>query len=158
MVSDLFPRALAFVLDMEGGFSNDPADHGGPTSFGVTQVNYDAYRGTLKLPAQPVAQISRDEAAAIYRTNYWEPHGCGEMSWALGLTIFDTFVQHQYGVASDMLRDVVWADEPEQMQAFALICLRRNLYRRIVQKDPTQSKFSRGWLNRLGKLRQATQG
>jgi hypothetical protein len=36
---------------------------------------------------------------------------------------------------------------------FALLVLRDNLYRRIVGRDPTQDKFLKGWMNRLGRLR-----
>ena len=155
MPEDLFPRALAMIFDLEGGYSNDPTDHGGPTNFGITQATYDSYRATLKSPTQPVAQITRDEATAIYRTDFWEPNGCGEMTWPLALVVFDTFIQHRYNVATLLLHDVRWADEPEPMLAFALLCLRRNFYRRTIIADTTQSRYLAGWLNRLEKLRQA---
>lgn len=154
MPEDLFPRALAVIFGLEGGYSSDPTDHGGPTNFGITQATYDSYRATLKIPTQPVAQITRDEATAIYRTDFWDANGCGEMTWSLALVVFDTYIQHRSGPARLMVHDVQWADEPEVMLAFALLCLRRNFYRRIIIADVTQSKYLAGWLNRLEKLRQ----
>jgi hypothetical protein len=39
-----FDDALAFVLDWEGGYSNNPNDHGGSTYKGITQSEYSSYR------------------------------------------------------------------------------------------------------------------
>ena len=159
MVSDSFTRALAFVLNVEGGYNKaDPADRGGPTNLGVTQAVYDNYRATMRLPTQPVTMITRDEAAAIYRNGYWDPLGCGEMTWPLAVVVFDAAVNHGPGRAQRFLRDVAWADVPETVQSFALLCLRRAFYRRLTEQDATQAKFLTGWLNRLEKLRVEAQG
>ena len=37
-------RALASVFENEGGYSNKPADPGGPTNFGITQRTLAAWR------------------------------------------------------------------------------------------------------------------
>jgi lysozyme family protein len=39
-----FGRALAFVLKVEGGYTNDPEDRGGATNKGILQRVYDIYR------------------------------------------------------------------------------------------------------------------
>jgi len=149
-----FDRALAFVLGVEGGYNKaDPVDRGGPTNFGIRQVTYDFYRATMRLPTQPVTEITREEAAAIYRTNYWEPLGCDDRPAPLDLIVFDTAVNHGPGRARDFLRDCEWADQPPGIIGFALLCLRRNFYRRLAENDTSQAKFLRGWLNRLDALR-----
>jgi len=42
--SACFECALKFLWPHEGGYSNDPDDHGGATNFGVTHKDYDQYR------------------------------------------------------------------------------------------------------------------
>ena len=51
--------ALAFVLRWEGGFVDDPHDHGGRTMKGVTQNVYNAWRASQGQPAADVKGISR---------------------------------------------------------------------------------------------------
>ena len=54
------------LIEREGGYVNHPADRGGPTRFGITEAVARAhgYAGAM-------AQLPRDEAAAIYRRLYW---------------------------------------------------------------------------------------
>lgn len=152
-----FDRALAFVFGVEGGYSNDPDDHGGPTRFGVTQATYDGYRAAVKLPTQEVSEITRDEATAIYRTNFWDVLGCEKLPWPLAVVVFDAAVNHGPGNAKRFLNDATWAAEPVTVQAYAVLCLRRSFYRDIISKRPDQSKWLAGWLNRLESLRKVAE-
>ena len=54
------------LIEREGGYADHPADKGGPTRFGITAAVARAhgYGG-------PMAELPRDEAAAIYRRLYW---------------------------------------------------------------------------------------
>jgi lysozyme family protein len=54
------------LIEREGGYSNHPADKGGPTCFGITEAVARAhgFAGAMK-------NLPRDEAAAIYRRLYW---------------------------------------------------------------------------------------
>ena len=54
------------LIDREGGYSNHPADRGGPTRFGITEAVARAhgYRGAMR-------DLPRVEAEAIYRRLYW---------------------------------------------------------------------------------------
>lgn len=54
------------LIEREGGYVNHPADKGGPTCFGITEAVARAhgYAGAM-------AELPRDEAAAIYRRLYW---------------------------------------------------------------------------------------
>ena len=42
MSKENFEKAMKFVFEMEGGYSNRKDDRGGKTNMGVTQKNYDA--------------------------------------------------------------------------------------------------------------------
>src|SRR5262245_23607764 len=54
------------LIEREGGYASHPADRGGPTRFGITEVVAHAhgYAGAM-------AELPREEAAAIYRRLYW---------------------------------------------------------------------------------------
>ena len=54
------------LIEREGGYACHPADRGGPTRFGITEAVARAhgYGGAM-------AELPRDEAAAIYRRLYW---------------------------------------------------------------------------------------
>lgn len=41
---EYFEKMLKFILQREGGYSNDPTDLGGETNKGITHGTYDAYR------------------------------------------------------------------------------------------------------------------
>ena len=54
------------LIEREGGYARRPADRGGATRFGITEAIARAhgFGGAL-------AELPRDEAAAIYRRLYW---------------------------------------------------------------------------------------
>jgi lysozyme family protein len=61
---------LAALVGREGGYTNNPADRGGPTNWGVTEQVARAfgYRGDMRLMPRQVAE-------AIYKQRYWlQPH------------------------------------------------------------------------------------
>jgi lysozyme family protein len=41
-----FDNALRIVLQLEGGYSNDPFDRGGATNYGIVQATYNDYNKT----------------------------------------------------------------------------------------------------------------
>jgi lysozyme family protein len=67
-----FAQSLAWVLQSEGGFVNDPNDPGGATNKGVTQNVYDAYRSAHGLMRQSVLYITTAEVSNIYKAQYWD--------------------------------------------------------------------------------------
>jgi lysozyme family protein len=82
--------ALAFVLRWEGGFVDDPADHGGRTMKGVTQNVYNAWRASQGKPPGDVKNIADDEVAAIYQNDYWRKALCNVLQSNIDLVQFDT--------------------------------------------------------------------
>ncbi len=71
MARENFERALALVLKHEGGYVDHPADPGGATNRGVTRATLAAWRGRPVSKAE-VRALTRLEASAIYRKNYWD--------------------------------------------------------------------------------------
>ncbi len=71
------------ILRKEGSaYTNNPADSGGPTKFGITQKTLSAYRGRSVTPAD-VAALSEKEAREIYEKLYWHGPNFSKISSAL---------------------------------------------------------------------------
>jgi lysozyme family protein len=173
-VPPAFSRALATVLEHEGGFVDHPADPGGATNKGVTQKTYDGFRKRKGIPKRSVKEISEDELKEIYFNGYWVPARCSDMpNEALSLLMFDAAVNHGPKQAMKMLQqasavpdaecDGKWgpATRARVLAAAANAaghideCLlrRERFYRRIVELNPKLGAFLRGWMNRIASLR-----
>ncbi|HEV2387347.1 MAG TPA: glycosyl hydrolase 108 family protein [Candidatus Acidoferrales bacterium] len=64
-----FDTAIAVVLVHEGGFSDDPADPGGATNFGISLRFLERVRpGTT---AADIRNLTVDDAKSLYRTYFW---------------------------------------------------------------------------------------
>lgn len=165
-VTPLFERALAHVLAMEGGFSDDPYDPGGPTNKGITLATYAAWKGeapsaatTPRLVAA-LKTITDAEVNQIYLKRYWRTAGCGELPPALAVMQFDTGVNHGPGTAIRVLQDVVGADidgeiGPQTMAAIAAMPMRKLLEAYAAERRARYRamahfwRFGRGWLTRV---------
>lgn len=78
------------VIAREGGYSDHPADRGGPTRWGITQAVARAhgFAGDMRV-------FPRDEASAIYRHLYWHKPRLAALAKrtpALAAELFDTGV------------------------------------------------------------------
>ena len=98
-----FETALAHVLKYEGGYSDHPSDPGGATNRGITKAVLEAYRGHSVSKAD-VRALSRGEAAAIYRSRYWDAAKCDRLPDGLDLAVFDCAVNQGIGRASRFLQ------------------------------------------------------
>jgi lysozyme family protein len=83
-----FDRCLPVILREEGGNDDDPHDHGGRTSRGILQREYNAYRQRLGKPLGDVWNASAAEIRDIYLTQYWRPW-CDKLPLGLDLAYFD---------------------------------------------------------------------
>lgn len=162
-----FDECLTFVLKREGGFSNHPADKGGATNRGITQKVYDDYRETNQ---RSVRYIGEREVRDIYQANYWMPAKCGVLPVPVDLVVFDSAVhlgvsrsarllQQAVGVVADGNIGPITIDAVKEMKPVELaedmIDLRRAFYNRIVDNNPSQKVFLKGWGNRLDALEKA---
>jgi lysozyme family protein len=166
----LFQKALQFVLRWEGGFVDDPDDHGGRTNKGITQKVYDAYRAKKGLPAQDVKNISDGETSDIYFEEYWLAARCNHIDPELGMALFDSAVNmgdkhalllmqeatgcHSADGVYGPQTQAAW-DSCSVPDAAAQFCTLREKFYRDLATRPGQGKFLNGWLNRLNALRVA---
>ena len=90
------------LIAREGGYSNHPADRGGPTRWGVTekQARAHGYAGDMRC-------FPREEAEAIYRRLYWlKPRldRVAEHAPSIAAELFDTGVNMGPAVAAGFLQ------------------------------------------------------
>jgi lysozyme family protein len=90
------------VIGREGGYSDHPADKGGPTKWGVTEVvaRTAGYRGAMR-------DLPRDFAVALYRRTYWQRPGFDRVlpvAPKIAAELFDTGVNMGPAVALGFLQ------------------------------------------------------
>ena len=77
MTDAIFQAALSYTLRFEGGFVDDPVDHGGATKYGITvgTLRQEGKGGDLNMDglvdARDVSLLTKERAEAIYRQRYW---------------------------------------------------------------------------------------
>jgi uncharacterized protein (TIGR02594 family) len=170
--NNIFDIALAHVFDMEGGYTDDPHDPGGPTNLGITLATYASWRRIAVTPETfadlkaELSSLDHKTADAIYRARYWNACHAGELPASLALMHFDTAVNHGVTGAIRMLQqacDVTIDGEvgPETLGAAntvsAVECVNRYADIRAARYRalPHFWRFGRGWLNRVTKTRAA---
>lgn len=168
-----FEKVIGKILKAEGGYSDHPADQGGPTNFGITQATLSAYRGR-SVSADEVKALSLDEAIQIYKKNYWDPMGLDLIKdEKIQLILFDQGVNRGTTVTAakqaQVVANAMGAGISEdgkigpitagKLNGFPTIDFCReylqaseHAYVNIVIRNPSQIVFLRGWLNRVHSL------
>lgn len=147
---DNFARFIDRVLSHEGGYVHDPRDPGGETKFGISKRAY---------PTLDIAALTRDDAIAIYRRDYWEPIAGDRLPPAVAFQVLDAAVNHGVGTAIRFLQRAagvaddgtlgpvtlaaVAAAYPATL-AVAVVAARLDFYTRLARFPD----FGRGWVRR----------
>lgn len=131
-----FDQALNITFAFEGGYVNDPHDHGGQTKFGISKTSY---------PDEDIANLTRERAAFLYKRDYWFAAGCDALPWPLSLVVFDSAVLCGVGRARR------WLVETRDPHTY--LDRRRDFHNQRVVDKPDQARFLKGWQNRVKKLR-----
>ena len=150
-----FEQAFERTMGHEGGYSNNPADPGGETMWGVTAkvARAAGYTG-------PMRDLPRETAQAIYRRDYWGPAGCEAVPDALRADLFDAAVNAGVRQAIRLLQRAVGAADdgvlgPLTLQAIGTVPPARLVARfngaRLAHLAslPTWDSFGRGWARRV---------
>jgi lysozyme family protein len=144
------------------GYVNAPADHGGETKYGVAQnanPNVDVKALTLK------------GAMDVYFTCYWLRGKCDQLPASVSLIHFDGCINHGIGRANRFLQRAVGVqddgvvgpvtigkiNEADPVELIKSIADQRAKFcQAIVQRDPSQGVFLKGWLRRINEVRDFT--
>ncbi len=160
---DRFSVCLAETLHLEGGYSNDAVDPGGPTMSGIIQKEYDAYRERHNLIRQSVRLITKEEFTAIYRENYWLPSRSGEMPPGIDLCNWDFSVNSGVGQAAKSLQRVLGISIDGHIGSLTMDAVARaeqsqlihdymNERRRFLKGLSTFWHFGKGWTARCDEI------
>jgi lysozyme family protein len=158
-----FDRAFTDLLGHEGGYSNNPADPGGETNWGITiaVAREDGYVGSMKDMGASVAKM-------IYAKKYWLS-AFDQLPYPVAFQIFDAAVNSGVGQAVRWLqRSVGEADDgklgPVTLAAASAVdplklVLLFNAERLMFMTNlSTWSSFGKGWARRIStNLKKGTQ-
>ncbi len=158
MAASNWKPSLAAVLKSEGGNDDDLADHGGRTSRGITQREYDAWRRLHLLSTKDVWTALQVEIDAIYHDEYWMPY-CDILPIGADYLLFNMNVnagpyrgaiilQRALGVTADGRIGSITKEAALRANPVALV----NAYSaqsRAFYLSLHQPKFIKGWLNRV---------
>ena len=145
-----FTEAFDRLINLEGGYVNNPKDPGGETKFGISKRSY---------PTLNIALLNLDMARYIYKRDFWDPLG-DEAHPSIKFQAFDFAVnsgiqtslrklQKAIGVADDghfgpisrqrlaamPVSDVLFLYNAERLDFMAMLS--------------TWPEFSRGWVHRI---------
>lgn len=102
---DQFDALIGPLIAVEGAYTNDPADRGGETNFGITVAvaRENGYTGPMKA-------MTRDQAVAIYRSKFWIRSGfylISAISQPVAAKLFDAGVNQGVGTVGMYLQRVL---------------------------------------------------
>jgi peptidoglycan L-alanyl-D-glutamate endopeptidase CwlK len=174
VAEERFQRLHAFVKRWEGNFVNDPRDNGGATNMGITLATLSAWRGK-EVSVADVRDLTRQEADAIFRANYYTLCRCGEMPERVAAVVYNGAVLHGSERSIKFLQTafnglgLALGGKPLKVDGD----IGPNTMAAIRQTDPTSlasayidqqeaffrklddfDHFGKGWLNRSSSLRE----
>ena len=163
-----FSRAIDKMLNLEGGKSDEGADRGGRTNFGITQRTYNAWKDSLKQPRKDVFKISQEEAKEIYKKNYWDlikgsqlPHDVAQAILSMALTDGpQDAIKHTQkilgipptGTMGPITMKSIWsAAKQKGTKKLTNYIVDKQIQR--YQSDEQAKTYGKGWTNRAESLR-----
>lgn len=158
--SSAFLYAITHLMEIEGGYVNDPYDPGGETNFGISKRAH---------PNLDIANLTLDQAIFLYWKKYWLDAKCDQIPDPFAQFLFDCRVNHQPYTANRLLQLGLGVKADGVIGPVTLaaahnadveICLARmfahraELYHNLVVSNSTSAKFLNGWYYRLFSLQQ----
>jgi lysozyme family protein len=152
-----FTAAVSFVIDTLEGGGVRTVDRGGVTRYGIAQRFH---------PGVDVEHLTRDEAVAIYRAEYWTPMRCDDLPPAVAFLAFDMAVNPGPSRAVAMLQAELRVEPdgvigPDTLDAarraartellVGLTARRLEHYRQVVLRHPPEVVNLNGWFRRAGR-------
>lgn len=145
-----FDIAFDRLMGNEGGYTNNPADPGGETQWGIAKRSY---------PNVDIKNLTREQAKEIYRTDFWQRGRMDEYDAGLAFQVFDFAVnsgietalrklQRAAGVADDghigpVTVAAIKAKSPSDM-VMLFVAERLDFWRKLT----TWPTFGNGWAGR----------
>ena len=144
---------LPFIFHGEGGYTNDRRDRGNWTTgvIGKGELKGTKYGiSAMSYPHLDIKNLTRAEAAAIYRRDYWDQAGCHTLPAGPDLPIFDVLVNSGPGRATTFRKQTEGTKEPVA-RIKAISAKRRAFYQGLS----TFKTYGKGWMSRVATIEAA---
>jgi len=166
-------KLAPFLLRWEGGFVDDPVDLGGATNMGVTiatwrSVGYDK-NGDGCVDVDDLRLLTREDVIRrVLKPHYWDRWKADRIDsqsvanilvdWVWGSGVYGIKLPQKLlgtgvdGIVGAKTLAAVNAADPAAF--FQAVKVEREAFLlRIVERDPKQKRFLKGWMNRLNDLK-----
>jgi lysozyme family protein len=157
--NEVFEVAFTHLMEMEGGYVNDPDDPGGETKYGISDRADGKIDGAYN--GKPIKLITLDDAKKIYREKYWNAARCWAVQDpAVALHLFDCAVNMGTVAAIKLLQtalrmqlvDGIYGPKTlAAVQTHQLILPHQFMLERTMRYVNTANfkKYGRGWIARV---------
>lgn len=137
------------------GYVNIPQDRGGETKYGIAQKAN---------PHVSVRDLDLLSAMDVYFNKYWLRGCCDQLPYPIPIIHFDGCVNHGVGRANKFLQRAVSVDADGDIGQITIDAvnaidprelienisnIRTDFYNSIVERDPSQGMFLKGWMRRI---------
>ncbi len=157
-----FLPCLHEVLRLEGGYSDDPRDPGGPTNFGITRAEWAS---VCKVPISSITpedmqSLTLSEAASVYRKFYWNAMCCENMARGVDLMVFQFGVNAGTDTSAQVLQQICGVTTDGIIGPITLAAACRVVPVTLINRLAKQQiesyqgfsewdEFGAGWVNRV---------
>jgi len=161
-------KIVKFFKKWEGGYSNHPADKGGPTMMGITLKTFQSYYGPDKTAAD-LKKMTEEQWLRIFKNGYYNKMKCGQieddstallccdMGWGSGPVTAIKKIQACLGCQADGIigpKTLAAVNGKDRKAIFEKLWqMRKAWFEAIVKANPSQKVFLKGWLNRLNDIK-----
>lgn len=173
-----FEKAYAKVKKFEGGYANNPNDHGGETYAGIARVHFPKWKGWEIIDKYKQSEHSSKELNKVlqgngqldvmvehfYKVNFWnEIMGDDIINQLIADNIMDFAVNSGVSRAIKYAQRLVGTAEDGEMGPKSIKAINANTHdfvvkykearmefvKKIVARDESQSMFLSGWTSRI---------
>ena len=155
-MKETFEHALQNILKWEGGYVDNPDDPGGETKYGISKSAY---------PDLEISSLTEEQAAEIYRRDYWDVCGCDDLPAGIDLIVFDCAVNQGPDFAVRTLQRAVGSAVdglvgPKTLLAAKSADFHSALCEYVAQRGKhygnlsTFEQFGLGWMRRLADMQE----
>lgn len=172
-----FDAAWEYLKQNEGGFSNNSADHGGMTNFGISlrflqslPLHDGDINNDFVIDANDIKDIPEEAARILYKKYFWTPAHCDQInSLKVAVKFFDMCVnlgiKKSVSIMQKILNNGLAVDGiigPKTLTAVnsadpdilltKLTDILVQTYTEIAENNQSQRQFLKGWIRRARRL------
>lgn len=142
-----YESAFESTIKLEGGYANVKQDRGGETMCGISCKNFPGeFKEIMSAFKRGGEEAAKEYAKGFYKEHFWDKIGGDDLPENMRSIAFDAAVNHGSGRAKQWLEQA--NGDPDKF-----LDIRERFYARIIEKDPSQQIFEKGWANRMDEQR-----